>query len=96
MALKVVWSKRAKIRLNSIMNYLKAEWSTKINAEFLETVNSKVKTISLFPNIGEKTNKDKTLRQYLVTKHCYIIYEIGKTSIQIINIKNTRQKPNGN
>ena len=96
MALKIVWSKRATLRLNKIMNYLKTEWSKEINSEFLKIVNNKIETVSLFPNIGEKTAKNKKLRQYLITKHCYIIYEISKTSIQIINIKDTRQKSNGN
>jgi plasmid stabilization system protein ParE len=97
MALKIIWSKRALNRLNLIMDYLKSEWSPKINREFLETVDNKIETLSLFPFAGKLVDENKNLREYLLTEHSYIVYRVTENSLHIINIKDTRQNSkNGN
>lgn len=96
MEIKLIWSEKAINKLESIINYLDTNWSPLIRRKFVNILEKKIEQIKLQPLSGRKSDIKKDLRKVLLTKHCYLIYRFSSKEIEIINFKDTRQKPNGN
>jgi plasmid stabilization system protein ParE len=92
MAHKIIWSNRAISRLKNIAEYLRNNWSTKVNDDFFQTFRNKLEILARFPKIGIKfTNRD--YRKLLITEHFYLHYRIEENRIILLTIKDTRQRP---
>lgn len=90
---KVILSKRAKIKLEKLLEYLEKEWSDKIKNEFIKKLDYSIKTIQTNPEIFPKTAFVKGLHKCVVSKQNTIYYRIKNSTIEIVTIFDTRQDP---
>lgn len=93
MALKIVFSKRADIKLDSTLEYLRSEWSIRVANEFLEHLYETIDTLSIFPEIGTIVNEVNGIRGFLVTKQIKVYYKVKENKLVVLNFIDTRQKP---
>ena len=56
MALTIVWSRRASLKIDQIISYLIAEWGEKSAKDFFIKVFEFLETLSEFPEIGSLEN----------------------------------------
>lgn len=89
---EVIWLENAKTCFNSIISYLKSEWSFEIANEFQKKTFELLELIAAFPNLGFPSDQNKDLRMILVTKHNYIIYKVVKDKLFIVDIVDTRKE----
>jgi len=93
MALKIVFNKRADIKLDSTLEYLRSEWSIRAANEFLEHLYETIDTLSMFPEIGTIVDSVRGIRGFLITKQIKIYYRIKENRLVVLNLIDTRQKP---
>ncbi len=95
MKLKIVWTLQAVKGLESVIEYLEAEWTSKEIYNLELKLKELLERISSYPKICPATIKHKNVRKGLVDKNNYIIYRINfdKRVIELINFRGTRQKP---
>ena len=96
MAQRIVILKRAEQKIRKVYAYLFENWSEKVADEFYDKFERTAKTISLHPEIGQRSSKQPNVRRKLITKHNCLYYRIKNDSVIIINIKDTRQNPERN
>lgn len=95
MELEILWTPQAIRGLETVIEYLETEWTTKeiikLRGKINEVSNHISKNPYLFPISKEKRNIHKAL----IDKNNYIIYRhnSAKGLIEIINFRGTRQKP---
>jgi len=95
MALRIVWTPQAEKGLGNLLEYLQEEWSAKEILALEKRVIELMERISKYPRICPPSGKYPNIRKGMVDKNNYIVYRIhpGKTTIEIINFRGTRQKP---
>jgi plasmid stabilization system protein ParE len=96
MEIKLIWTENSLEKLETIISYLDESWSESVRKKFVNALENKIEQIISQPLSGIKSNIKKDFRKVLITKHCYLIYRFTGKEIEIINFKDTRQKPNGN
>jgi len=94
MALKIIWSAKAKNGLSKVIEYLQREWTQREITNLGENITSTLSAISSSPEIFPKSLV-KSSYKALVDKNNYLIYSIDlkKSCINIINFRGTKQKP---
>ena len=93
MALKIIFNKRADLKLDKTLDYLKAEWSVRIANEFLENLYDTIDVLSIFPEIGTIIDNVRNIRGFLITKQIKVYYRVENEKLIILNFIDTRQKP---
>jgi plasmid stabilization system protein ParE len=93
MELTVELSDRARRDIEQIADYLAKNWSERTKIEFLLTLTEQMKLISKMPYLYKVSQKQSNVREYVMNKHTILYYRILDTTIEIITIRNTRQKP---
>jgi plasmid stabilization system protein ParE len=93
MEYKITISKRAKLNLESIIDYLKANWSEKVLSDFLEKLQKKTDLIKQNPLIFANSEIKNEVRKCLITKHNAMYYRVKNDEIEIITIHDTRKDP---
>ena len=96
MALPVIWTEDALEDYRQVVEYLLQEWSVGIAAKFIDTVESRLETLSVFPGIGVPSVKEEKVRAIVVTKHNKLYYRVTDKFIEVLNIFDTRQNPQKN
>jgi plasmid stabilization system protein ParE len=96
MALQIKWTENALEDYRLVVEYLLKEWSVDIAAKFVDIVEKRLDTLSAFPLIGIKSEKEDTVRSVVITKHNKLYYQVSDKSIVILNIFDTRQHPQKN
>jgi plasmid stabilization system protein ParE len=54
---KVVLSRRAANKLDKLLEYLEANWSTSVKNQFLDKFTSSLANLSQFPEMGKAQNR---------------------------------------
>ena len=93
MALEIVWTENAEADYKKIIGYLKKEWPLKVATTFVSTTQSRIKTLTVFPEIGRASIKSPGVRSILLTKHNKLYYKVAHSKLEILNIFDTRQNP---
>lgn len=96
MAYKIVWTENARDDLKEIIFYLKQEWSAGIAEKFIIDCYSKIDLIAHFPYIGIASEKIKSVRKILVTKHNALYYSVEDGKIVLLDFFDTRKNPKKN
>ena len=96
MAFQVIWTVNASADFENVISYLLRRWGNKTAVDFIETTDSRVNRISIFPEIGIVSVKDPSIRSIVITKHNKLYYRITGNSIEILSIFDTRQNPEKN
>jgi len=95
MAIKFIWTPKAKNGLAKVIEYLEKNWTQREIISLGENITSILSAISSNPEIFIKSSSAKLTYKALVDKNNYLIYRIDmrRSAIQIINFRGTRQKP---
>lgn len=88
----VIWSKRAKADLKSIIDYLEDNWTEKELVKFSRMLEKQISIIQNQPNAFPAT-KDKNVRRSVLSRQTTIYYTIFEDSVRIVALFDTRQSP---
>ncbi|MFZ5972435.1 MAG: type II toxin-antitoxin system RelE/ParE family toxin [Bacteroidota bacterium] len=67
MAKKIVWTKRANHKFNTIIDYLAVEWGAKVTQSFVIKTYDIIDIIAEHPELGTLENNQKNIRGLLIT-----------------------------
>ena len=90
---KVVISKIAEKKLESLFECLLKEWSQEVKDEFIEKLDHSIEIIQNQPEIFPESKKGKLLRKCVVTKQPTLYYRFNSKQINIVTVFDTRQHP---
>lgn len=78
---KIIITKRASSKLDSIIDYLQTEWSEKVKNDFISNLEKTFEQIQKYPNSFKKSQKIKGLHQVIVSKQTSYFYRFDKSTI---------------
>jgi plasmid stabilization system protein ParE len=91
--MQVVFSKRAKIKLENLLNYLEKEWSEKSKEDFIKKLDRSIAQIKKLPTSCPESKKVSGLFKCVITKQTTLFYRIKDQTVQVITLFDTRQNP---
>ena len=94
MARQVVFSKRARNKLEKLLNYLETEWSLKVKNEFIVKLDRRILQISRHPASCPESEYFPDLHKCVVTKQTTLYYRVKEEEIEVITLFDNRQDPN--
>jgi plasmid stabilization system protein ParE len=83
---KIVWSEKAAIDFEEIIDFLLSKWNAKIANDFTENVYSRLVLISQFPTLFPTININKSLHKCVINSHNSIIYRHNKQTIEVVRV----------
>lgn len=86
-------SRRAMKNLDSLLVYLKEEWSTKVKHDFVQKLDKSLKQIQELPDSFPESDNIRGLRKCVVTKQTTVFYKYSDTTIYVVTIFDNRQNP---
>ena len=93
MSRKVVVSKNAEKKLNSLFDYLTENWSLKVKSHFVNKLDKNIKLIPKHPESFPESVKEKGLHKCVITKQTTLYYRFDEKQIKIVTVFDTRQHP---
>jgi len=90
---KVIISKRDSLNLAQLLDYLREEWSDKVQNEFIEKLNRAILIIRKNPDSFEHSKFRKGLHRCVVTKQTSLFYKFDNGNIYIVSFFDNRQNP---
>lgn len=93
MVKQVVWTKRAIIRFDEIVNYLEDEVSEESANKFVNNVYSLIDKLKKYPEIGRRSRRRKTVRQYRIDKYRKLYYRKYGKKLIIVYVFDDRWNP---
>ena len=93
MALKVSWSKRARIRFTEIIQYLETECGRKVSYTIAQDIYHTIEILSIFPDMGTIENRDYNIRGLVISKQITLFYQVRPDRIVLLNFYDNRQNP---
>lgn len=93
MVKQVVWTKRAIIRFDEIVNYLEDEVSEESANNFVNNVYSLIDKLKKYPEIGRRSIRRKTVRQYRIDKYRKLYYRKYGKKLIIVYVFDDRWNP---
>lgn len=91
MALEIVWSKRADLKFDKILQYLSSEWGEQVTSSFVKKVYDFLDILVEFPEIGSLEHIERNIRGFVIVKQITIFYKISGDKILILNFFDNRQ-----
>lgn len=91
--MRVIFSKKAKIKLENLLCYLEKEWSEKSKNDFIKKLDRSIAQISKLPVSCPESKKFPCLFKCVVTRQTTLFYRIKDKTIQVITLFDTRQNP---
>lgn len=91
--MKVFLSLEAQTQLQQLCDYLETEWSERVRDQFLEKLDNRIKILSQFPHSFPFSKKKRAIHKCVVTHQNIVFYKIHKHEIEIIAIRDSRQRP---
>ncbi len=90
--MKIKYSPKSVQQLQKLCNYLETEWSPRIRDRFLDKFEESVFSILQMPFAFPESEKKRGLRKCVVTPQTIIFYRILPGWVQVVSIKDGRQK----
>ena len=92
---EIVWSPRAIVTYDNIINYLLKEWTEREVVNFVVKVESKLQLLQKQPFIGALTGKKPNYFKTLVHKKITVVYHFKpiKKEIELVTFWNHLQNP---
>lgn len=81
--MKVIWTKKAEISFNKIVDYLLVIWTVEIATNFIDIVEHTIDLIEEHPEMFKVSRYDDKSREAFITKHTTMFYRILEDSIEI-------------
>tara|TARA_B100000378_G_C17872386_1_gene352558 strand:- start:117 stop:410 length:294 start_codon:yes stop_codon:yes gene_type:complete len=94
-ALEIIWTKRAINGYDNIIKYLEENWTEREVRNFVKETTKFFELLVLFPEILEKSSRQKNTYRGPMDKHSIITYRVKSRNkqIQILNIRSAKRKP---
>ena len=93
MAEAIVLTPVAEADLESLTDYLMAEWGLSVTDDFLSRFEEVCELISKTPEIYPFINEKEQIRRTVLTKHNIIFFKEVEGAIYLLKIYDTRQHP---
>lgn len=90
---KVIVSKTAEKKLNTLFDYLTESWPPRVKSDFIKKLDKNIELIKVQPEAFPESEKDPGLRKCVITKQTTLYYRFDTTQIKIITVFDTRQHP---
>lgn len=91
----VFWNKGAVESLQNSYDFI-CSTNPKSAEEFIDRVDALINMLVIFPDIGRRSAKFKSIRQCRVDKHRKLYYQKKHESLVIIHIQDDRSDPKDN
>ncbi len=96
MAYKIIVKKRFTNKVVRLLYYLETEWGKTVADRFANKLEKRLDDLSGQPLVGIESETFKNVRSILITKHNRLYYRIKDTTIEIVNLYDTRMDPKKN
>jgi len=96
MAYKIIVKRKFTAKLIKLLFYLEVEWGKAVADRFESKVEKRLDNLSKHPFTGPESAYFKNVRSILITKHNRLYYRIRETTIEVINMYDTRMNPKNN
>ncbi len=89
--MKIIWSDKAKVSYEEIIDDLLEQWPIKIVYDFENLVNSMLNKLLNHNNLCPKT-KMYNLRKYVIHKNISMVYRLGEETLELVSFIYNRSK----
>ncbi|MDQ6845656.1 MAG: type II toxin-antitoxin system RelE/ParE family toxin [Bacteroidota bacterium] len=96
MAYKIIVKKRFTSKLIKLLYYLESGWGKTVANRFENKLEKRLDNLSIHPLTGAESEYFKKVRSILITKHNRLYYRIKETTVEVINMYDTRMNPKKN
>lgn len=96
MAYKTIVKKKFTNKLIKLLYYVEAEWGKTVADRFVNKLEKRLDNLSKQPFMGVESEYFKNVRSILITKHNRLFYRIKGTTVEVINLYDTRMNPKKN
>ena len=96
MAYKIIVKKKFTSKLIKLLFYLEAEWGKTVANRLENKIEKRLDNLSKHPFTRAESGHFKNVRSILITKHNRLYYRIKETTIEVINMYDTRINPKKN
>ncbi len=79
-----------------LLYYLEADWGKTVADRFANKLEKRLDDLSGQPFTGIESDTFRNVRSILITKHNRLYYRIKETTIEVINLYDTRMNPEKN
>ena len=95
MVYSVFWTNKAVKKVNSIVGYIRSEWTEKEVDHFLNELDRIIAVIEINPKLFRASSKRENIHLALITKHAILIYQLKphKKQINVLLLWHTKQNP---
>jgi plasmid stabilization system protein ParE len=91
--LKIRWTEEATKNLESIINYLESNWTSKELIKFFQKLEKQLLLLSLFPEAYPFSIRRRKIHRCVLSKYLTIYYTIEDECLVLLSIFDTRQHP---
>lgn len=91
--LKIRWTEEATKNLESIIEYLETNWTSKEVKKFFQKLEKQLLLLSIFPEAYSLSLKKKKIHRCVFTKNLTIYYTVDEEFLVLLSIFDTRQHP---
>jgi plasmid stabilization system protein ParE len=93
MVKQIRWANEANDTFENMTAYLQEEFSLNTAMKFADSIYAQIDRLILYPEIGQPSPKDATIRTVKVNKNVIMFYHYDGFEILIVDFFNTRQDP---
>lgn len=90
---QIVLTEKAQNSLEKLLNYLQAEWSSKVKSDFVKKLDDSLTKVQAFPESFQFSELAIGLYRCVITKQTSIYYKFNATTITIVAIIDNRMNP---
>ena len=90
---KIIFSRRSKLQLEGLVDYLEYKFSVLTKEKFISKLDSFVSLIHKDPEIFPKSEANKKIRKCVILKQTTLYYNFNNQEIRLLSLFDTRQNP---
>ncbi|MCZ8230226.1 type II toxin-antitoxin system RelE/ParE family toxin [Flavobacterium sp.] len=90
---KIIFSRRSKLQLEELIEYLEYRFSLITKEKFVATLDRFVVLIQKDPEIFPKSEANKKIRKCVISKQTTLYYSFNNQEIRLLSFFDTRQDP---
>ncbi len=87
---EVVITPRAKIEIQSVLDYLESKWNEKTKKQFSNKINTIVSLIVENPKLFPVSDVNRKIRKAVVSKQSTLFYHFNSKHVVILSVFDTR------
>lgn len=92
MALKVIWSHKAKNNFLTILDYIDRSFGEEASKNYYKNVESLISLLAKFPEIGNLQNPKLNLRGVILYRRTTVFYTFNQKRVLIVNVIDNRHQ----